>query len=198
MVENRHAEIKKIKKYAENKNIPIMQEEGISFLTTFIYKHHIKSILEIGTAIGYSAIMMASVSDDIKITTVERDEERYLEALKNVKKLGLENRITLLFQDAVDLTLHDKYDLVFLDAAKGQNIKFFENFEKNLNEKGFIITDNMCFHGYVSKDLEEIKSKNLRSLVKKIKEYHQFLEDNEKFETQIYAVGDGIAVSEKK
>lgn len=198
MVGEVHSEIKRIKEYAKEFNVPIMQEEGIDFLTTFIIKHQIRNILEIGTAIGYSAIMMALVHKDIKITTIERDEERYLEALRNVKKLGLEKQITLLFKDAMDLKLDGKYDLIFLDAAKGQNIKFFENFDHNLVNNGYMITDNMNFHGYVKKDLMDIKSKNLRSLVRKIKDYHEFLKENENYTTEFYDLGDGIAVSHKK
>ncbi len=198
MVTFEHAEIRKIKEYAKEENIPIMQEEGIEFLTTFIVKHQIKNILEIGTAIAYSAIEMALVNSEIHITTVERDEKRYLEAVKNVKKLGLEQQITLIFKDALDMRLKEKYDLIFLDAAKGQNIKFFENFENNLKEEGYIITDNMNFHGYVEKDIESIKSKNLRSLVRKIKDYHEFLKQNENYTVEFYPQGDGIAVAKKK
>jgi len=198
MVTFEHAEIRKIKEYAKEENIPIMQEEGIEFLTTFIVKHQVKNILEIGTAIAYSAIEMALVNSEIHITTVERDEKRYLEAVKNVKKLGLEQQITLIFKDALDMRLKEKYDLIFLDAAKGQNIKFFENFENNLKEEGYIITDNMNFHGYVEKDIESIKSKNLRSLVRKIKDYHEFLKQNENYTVEFYPQGDGIAVAKKK
>ncbi len=198
MVILEHKEIRAIKDYAKENNVPIMQDEGIDFLTTFIVKHQIKSILEVGTAIGYSAIMMAMVNQDIHITTIERDEERYLEALKNVKKFGLEHRITLIFQDAFNVKLDGKYDLIFLDAAKGQNIRFFENFEHNLKPEGYFITDNMNFHGYIFKDPDTIKSKNLRSLVRKIKEYHTFLEENENYTVEFLNVGDGIAVANKK
>lgn len=198
MVTLEHAEIRKIKEYAKRENIPIMQEEGIEFLTTFIIKHQIKNILEIGTAIAYSAIEMAFVNSDIHITTIERDEKRYLEAVKNVKKLGLEQQITLIFKDALDVKLEEKYDLIFLDAAKGQNIRFFENFDHNLKKEGYMITDNMNFHGYVEKDLASIKSKNLKSLVRKIKEYHEFLKQNENYTVEFYSQGDGIAVAKKK
>lgn len=198
MVGADHTEIRKIKEYAKENRIPIMQDEGIDFLTTFILKHQIKNILEIGTAIAYSAIQMALVRDDIHITTVERDEERYLQALKNVKKFGLEKRITLIFQDAQYVRFGDKYDLIFLDAAKGQNIRFFENFEHNLNPRGYIITDNMNFHGLVDKNLEEIQSKNLRSLVRKIREFHTFLLENESYTTEFFSLGDGISVSQAK
>ena len=125
---DKYAVIREIKQYAETNNVPIMMDDGINFLTTYILKNHVKSILEIGTAIGYSAIMMALVDVNVKITTIERDEVRYLEALKNVKLLGLEDRITLIYNDAFNVKLDDKFDLIFIDAAKAQSIKFFEIF----------------------------------------------------------------------
>ena len=192
---NCNAELDKIKEYAEENNVPIMTTEGITFLTNYIKKHNIKKILEIGAAIGYSAIMMALVDDEIEITTIERDEKRYLEAVKNIKKFHLENRINLIYKDAFDVKLDDKYDLVFIDAAKAQNIKFFEMFSRNLKPKGTIITDNMNFHGLVDKDLEEIKSRNLRALVRKLKDYATFLKENKKYETEFLDIGDGIAIS---
>ena len=138
------SEIKKIKEYANIENIPIMQDEGIEFLTSFIEKKNIKNILEIGTAIGYSAIMMASVNKDIHIKTIERDEARYLEALKNIKKLHLEDRITLVFNDALNIEEDGMYDLIFIDAAKGKNIDFFKHFEKNLKENRTSAFNNEC------------------------------------------------------
>ena len=191
-------EIKEIKKYALENKVPIMMDDGIDFLTTFIIKNQIKSVLEIGTAIGYSAIMMALSNPYVMITSIERDEVRYLEALKNIKKLNLEDRITLIFKDALDVKLPDKFDLVFIDAAKSQSVRFFEQFSRNLNKNGFIITDNMDFHGYVKKDEKEIKSRNLRQLVRKIKEYRVYLEENSDYHTDFYTIGDGISVSRKK
>ena len=190
--------IKKIKDYAEDENVPIMQDEGINFLTDFITKNNVTKILEVGTAIGYSAIMMALVNPRIKIVTIERDESRYLEAVKNVKKMGLEDRITLIFKDALEVNLNEKFDLIFLDGAKGQNINFFEHFEKNLDSDGFVITDNINFHGYVKKDESEIKSRNLRGLVRKIKDYINYLKTSIKYETVFYEKGDGISVTRRK
>lgn len=198
MVGTIHDEVKKIKEYAKEENIPIMQDDGISFLTTFIIKNKINSVLEIGTAIGYSAIVMALSSPTLKVVSIERDEQRYLEAVKNIKRLKLEDRITLIFKDALNTNLDDKFDLVFIDAAKSQNINFFEKYKRNLEDDGYIITDNMNFHGYVQKKEEDIKSKNLRALVRKIKEYHKFLEENKEFSTFFYELGDGIAVSRRK
>lgn len=194
MVDN-NAVLEEIREYAEENNVPIMTEDGIKFLTNYIKKHNIKKILEIGAAIGYSAIMMALVDEEIEITTIERDEKRYLEAVKNIKKFKLEERINLIYKDAFDVKLDDKYDLLFIDAAKAQNIKFFEMFSKNLNPKGTIITDNMNFHGLVDKELEEIKSRNLRALVRKLKDYAVFLQENKKYETDFLDIGDGIAIS---
>ena len=190
--------IKEIKDYAEEENVPIMQNEGIEFLTDFITKNNITKILEVGTAIGYSAIRMALVNPRIKIVTIERDEARYLEAVKNVKKMGLEDRITLVFKDALEVNLNEKFDLIFLDGAKGQNINFFEHFEKNLDQDGYVITDNINFHGYVKKDESEIKSRNLRGLVRKIKDYINYLKTSIKYETTFYEKGDGISVTRRK
>lgn len=191
-------EIKEIKEYAVLNNVPIMQDEGIDFLTTFIIKKQIKNVLEIGTAIGYSAIMMALTSNDIHITTIEKDEIRYMEALKNIKKLNLEDRITLIFNDALNVKLEDDYDLIFIDAAKGKNKDFFLQFESNLSINGYIITDNMDFHGYVSMNENEIPSKNIQGIVRKIKDYTYFLENHMLYKTTIYKIGDGIAVTERR
>lgn len=198
MVMLEHEELKQIKKYAEENNIPIMLDDGIDFLTTFLIKNQIKNVLEIGTAIGYSAIMMALTNPYIKITSVERDKERYLEALKNVKKLNLESRITLIFKDALELKLQDKFDLIFLDAAKAQNIQFFNSFSSNLNSNGYFFTDNLSFHGLVDKEEDEIKSRNVRGLVRKIKEYIEFLKQNDNYNTVFYEIGDGISISQSK
>ena len=189
--------IDQIKEYANKNNVPIMSDSGIRFLTNYIKDNNIKDILEIGTAIGYSAIMMAITSDDIHITTIERDEKRYLEAIKNVKKMNLEDRIHLVYKDAFDVKLSDKFDLIFIDAAKAQNTRFFEKFEYNLNSNGTIITDNMNFRGLVLKNESDIESRNLRQLVRKIKDYKKFLENNNKYRTSFIDVGDGIAVSRK-
>ncbi len=196
--EEKIIEINKIKEYAKRENVPIMQDEGIEFLTSFIEKKQIKNILEIGTAIGYSAIMMSSVNSSIHVTTIERDETRYLEALKNIKEMGLEDRITLVFNDALNVDFSDEFDLIFIDAAKGKNKDFFNHFEKNLKQTGYIITDNMGFHGYVEMNEEDLPSKNIASIVRKIKDYIFFLENNMVYKTIIYKIGDGIAVTERR
>lgn len=185
-----------IEQYAKKYNIPIMQKDGIEFLKDFIKKNNIKSILEIGTAIGYSAINMALVSDDVEIVSIERDKLRYQEAVKNINKFKLNNRIKLINDDAFNVVLNDKFDLIFIDAAKAQSIKFFLKFENNLNKNKYIITDNLKFHGLV--DSTEKMSRNLTQLVRKIKKYIEFLNDNKNYETIFYDIGDGISVSKKR
>ena len=195
---NNYEIIKQMRDYADMNNVPIMLDDGISYLIKYINTNNITNILEIGTAIGYSAIMMALANPNLKITTIERDEKRYLEAVKNIKKANLEDRITLIYQDALDVVLDDMFDLVFIDAAKAQNIKFFEKFSKNLSSRGTIVTDNLNFHGLVEKDEEQIESKNLKALVRKLKLYIEYLKENEKFSTTFLSVGDGLAISIKK
>lgn len=184
--------------YAKEKNVPIIEKESIAFIMKYIKANNIKNILEIGSAIGYSSILMASSNQDTKVTTIERDETRYMECLKNVKKAGLEKKINVVFQDALELNLSDvSYDLIFIDAAKGQYTKFFEKFKYFLAPGGVIITDNLKFHGLVGKS-ETIESKNLKSLVEKIEKYIEFLKENEEFETKFYDLGDGISLSFRK
>jgi len=189
-------EFKQIEKYAEEHNVPIMEKSGINFLTKYISENNIKNILEIGSAIGYSSIKMALINDKIKVTTIERDDERYLVALKNIKEFNLDKRITLIHADALEIELEEKYDLIFIDAAKGQYIKFFEKYSNNLKKNGVIISDNIEFHGLVNKE-ERIESKNLRQLVNKIRNYIDFLKENTEFTTKFYKIGDGISVSTK-
>lgn len=189
--------IKEMEKYAEENSVPIMQKRGIKFLCEFIKKNDIHKILEIGTAIGYSAINMALVNDDISVVSIERDQDRYIEAIKNIKKCKLEKRITLVLGDALNIDLTGKYDMLFIDAAKAQYIKFFEKYKENLVDDGFIVSDNIDFHGFIE-NKEEIKSRNLRQLVTKIQRYIDFLTNNEEFDTKFYKVGDGIAITYRK
>ena len=186
--------IKLMEDYAKQYNIPIMLPDGIEFLLEYIKKNNIKNILEIGTAIGYSAIRMCLIMDDIKVTTIERDENRYKAADKNIKNFKLEDRINLIYKDAFDVNLDDKYDLIFIDAAKSQYIKFFEKFKLNLNKNGVIVSDNLNFHGLTHTD-KEIKSRNVRGIVRKLNNYIDYLNNNNEFKTNFYDIGDGISIS---
>lgn len=183
--------------YAKENNVPIIQKDGILYLLNYIKENNIKSILEIGSAIGYSSIMMANVNDNIKITTIERDKERYDIAVANIKKYNKENQINIIYGDATETEITGNYDLIFIDAAKGKNIFFFEKFKTNLNKGGTIITDNLSFHGLVE-DSSLVKTKNQRGIVNKIKLFIEFLDNNEEFTTIYTKVGDTIAISKRK
>ena len=191
-----HIRISDLEQYAKINHVPIMMSDGIEYLLEYIKNNNIKNILEIGTAIGYSSIRMAQVNNDIKVTTIERDSNMYNEALKNIKSFNLDNRINVIYKDALDVELNDKYDLIFIDAAKSQYIKFFEKFKHNLNDNGVIITDNLSFHGLV-KDSTNC-SRNTKQLVKKIQNYIDFLKNNEEFDTGFISIGDGISITRKK
>lgn len=186
--------LKVLEKYAEENNVPIIQKEGLNFILNYIKENKVKKILEIGTAIGYSAISMALINENIKITTIERNKEMFSLAKKNVKDFNLEKRINIIYADALEAEIKDKYDLIFIDAAKAQYIKFFEKYKSNLKENGAIITDNLNFHG-LANNPEEIHSKNLKALVRKINNYKEFLKENKEFKTNFYEKGDGISVS---
>lgn len=189
--------IQELEKYAHQNHIPIMMQDGIAFMLSYIKENQVRSILEIGAAIGYSAIRMCLLSPNIHVTTVERDEIRYKEAIKNIQKFGLENQITIYFQDAFDLELTEEYDLIFIDAAKSQYIKFFEKFTPLLKTGGVVFSDNLNFHG-LTHTTEEITSRNVRGLVRKLNNYISFLKENPNFDTVFYNIGDGISVSTKK
>lgn len=188
--------IEDIEKYAHEHNIPIMLPDGIEYLCNYIKEHSIKRVLEIGTAIGYSSIKMALVNKDIKITSIEKDIDRYNIAIDNIKKFKLEKRITVILDDALNTKIKDKYDLLFIDASKGHNIDFFNKYKDNLTEEGVIITDNLSFHGLVENETLAI-TKNQKGLVKKIKNFIEFLDNNQEYETKYINIGDKISISKK-
>lgn len=189
--------VSKMKEYASLKDVPIMQDEGIEFMLDFIKTYDCTSILEIGTAIGYSAIRMCECNEKIHVTTIERDEERYKEAVSNVREAGLEDRITLIFGDALETEITGSYDFIFIDAAKAQYQKFFERYSPLLSQNGYIFTDNLGFHGLVAHP-ELAQSRSVRALVRKIGNYVEWLKNNEDYVTHFMELGDGVAITQRK
>ena len=183
--------------YAKENNVPIIQLEGLHFLRQVIMLKGCKNILEVGTAIGYSSIQMAKLGANVD--TIEINENSYNIAIENIKKAKLEDKIHVYLSDALEIDINNlgKYDLIFIDAAKAQYINFFNKFKVLLNDKGVILTDNLLFHGLVL-EKENIESRNLRQLVKKIDNYNSWLMEQNDFDTTIYNIGDGIALSIKK
>ena len=189
--------IRRLEEYAKENNVPIMMKDGIEFLSQYIKENNVKTILEIGSAIGYSAIRMALVDKDIKVTTIERDTNRYNEAVKNIKEFNLENQIEIINADALEYTTDKQFDLIFIDAAKAQYIKFFEKYKTNLKQNGTIISDNLDFHGLV-KNPELTSNRNTKQLVRKINTYIEFLKENKEFKTEFISLGDGIGISKRQ
>lgn len=188
--------IDKIREYGINNNVPIMSVDTINKINEIIDNNNVHSILEIGTAIGYSTICFANNPNIQIITSIERDTLRYDKAVQNVNLIGL-NNIHLINDDALNVNIKVKYDLIIIDAAKSQNMKFFEKYENNLNDNGIIIIDNLNFHGYVGNS-KNIKSRNLRQMVRKIEKFIDYLNNLEKYDVEYIEVGDTIGVCKKK
>lgn len=189
----------KLKSYAKENHVPIILDEGLSFLINIIKTKNAKNILEVGAAIGYSSINMAKRSNST-VTTIERDDAMYSEAVKNIKDANLEDKIRLLHMDALEAfneVKNDKFDLIFIDAAKAQYQKFFLTYESLLNPNGIIICDNMNFHMLKEQDQASL-SRSVRGLVRKLANFEEWLLKNDNYETTIYDIGDGMSISIRK
>ncbi|AZB44913.1 O-methyltransferase [Bacillus sp. FJAT-42376] len=194
--------IQEMESYAREHGVPIMEAAGMEVLLQFLRIHSPHRILEIGTAIGYSAIRMATAVPKASIISIERDQERYNQALVRIEQMGLSSRIHVHYGDALDLSdpiqSEGPFDALFIDAAKGQYQRFFELYAPMLSHKGIIITDNILFKGLVAEEQDQIENKRKRSLVKKIAGYNGWLMSHPDYDTCIIPVGDGIAVSIKR
>ena len=187
-------EIREIKNDALEKGVPIIKDEGLAFLLNYIDEHKCKKILELGTAVAYSAINMAKLSDDIYIDTIEKNEEMYLQALKNIEEADLQDRINVYYTPIEEFHTDEEYDLIFVDAAKAQYGKYLEQFLNNMKDDGAMVFDNMVFHGLIY-DAENIASRSLRALVKKIIKFRDFVQNDERFDIMKFDnIGDGIFV----
>ncbi|ARI76979.1 O-methyltransferase [Halobacillus mangrovi] len=193
-------QIERIEAYAKENGVPIMEPSGIEFLMQLIRLHQPSHILEIGTAIGYSAIRMLEASAKSAIVTIERDPTRYSEAVSNLRQLGVENSIQILHGDALELEKEvaekGPYDLLFIDAAKGKYEEFFHMYSPMLTERGVIISDNVLFKGYVADD--ELASPRMAKIAGKIRKFNEWLVNHPDYYTTIVPVGDGVAISVKK
>lgn len=192
--------INEMEQYALDNNVPIVTKEGLRFILDICKIKKAKKVLEIGTAIAFTASQVALLLDDCKVDTIERNKKMYDVATSNIKNLHLENQVNVIFSDASlvdEALLQNDYDVIFIDAAKAQYTVFFEKFSKLLKEDGIIISDNLLFHGLVeSKAIDQ--GKDLRALVRKIDRYNVWLSENKEFDTTFYSIGDGMALSMRK
>ena len=188
-------ELAKIKEKALSEHIPIIMDDTLEVIDKILKEKKPKKILEIGTAVGYSAICFSKyLADGGKIDTIEREHERVEEAKKNIKKVGVEDKINILEGDAVEIlpTLNNRYDIVFIDAAKGKYPFFLEQSKRMLNEKGIIFADNILYKGYVMSDYNKHKQ---RTAVRNLREYIKEVTEDIDCVTEILEVGDGLAIS---
>lgn len=194
---NKH-ELQKIKEKALEEHIPIIMDETLEIVAKILLENKPNKILEIGAAVGYSAICFSEyLQPGGKIDTIERDEQRICEAKENFIKVGVEDKINLYEGDAVEIlpTLNEKYDIVFIDAAKGKYPFFLEQALRMLNENGIILADNILYKGYVMSDYNKHKQ---RTAVTHLRQYIKEITENPILETKILEVGDGLAISKKK
>ena len=188
-------ELKKVKEKALENHIPILMDDTLEKIEEILQEEKPKRILEIGTAVGYSASMFAkSTDEDCIIDTIEIDEERAKEAEENIKKIGVAERINIMVGNAVDIlpTLTSTYDIVFIDAAKGKYPIFLENAIRLIKDGGIILADNILYKGYVMSDYNAHKQ---RTAVRHLREYIKEITENDKCESEILEIGDGLAVT---
>lgn len=191
-------ELMKIKEKALEEHIPIIMDDTLEVIAEILTKIKPLNILEIGAAVGYSAMCFSEyLQDGGRIDTIERDEERIIQAKDNFKKVGVEDKIKLYEGDAVEIlpTLEGNYDVVFIDAAKGKYPFFLEQALRMLNDKGVIIADNVLYKGYVMSDYNKHKQ---RTAVRNLREYIARVNEDANLDTEILEVGDGLAISYKK
>ena len=189
-----------VKEYAKEHHVPIMEEQGISYLLDLLREQQPKRILEIGAAIGFSAIKMAEALPGAFIDTIERDEIRCRKAMEFIELAGLEERIRIFQADALEMDLsglQSSYDAIFIDAAKGQYERFFEKYEVLINSGGIVYCDNMHMHGMADIPLAEVPRRK-RTMIRNLKSFRDRMLENPGYQTELLDSGDGIMVCEKK
>ena len=188
-------ELEKIKQKALEEHIPIIMDDTLEVVDKILTEIKPERILEIGTAVGYSAMCFSEyLQPDGKIDTIERDLERVAEAKENIVKVGVADKINIYEGDAVEIlpTLNQKYDVVFIDAAKGKYPFFLKEALRMIKPNGIILADNILYKGYVMSDYNKHKQ---RTAVRNLREYVKEVTENPNIETEILEVGDGLAIS---
>ncbi|EKP3961533.1 O-methyltransferase [Listeria monocytogenes] len=186
--------------YAKENEVPIMEPDSLYCLLQILDIQKPKRILELGTAIGYSALKMADKLPDAEIITVERDEERYEHAIHNIQRYGANDRVKVLLTDAIEgaeeILANGPFDAIFIDAAKAQYEKFFHIYTDSLAENGVIYSDNVLFKG-LALDMTPEKQRKLR-VARKMRHFNDFLVTHPDFETTTIPLGDGLSISKRK
>lgn len=195
--------LSEIKQKALDEHIPIIMDDTLEVIKEILLKEKPKRILELGTATGYSSICFAQIllencrgelSSPVIIDTIELDEDRANEAIENINALGLEKNINVIKGNAVDIlpTLNEKYDIFFIDAAKGKYPIFLKEAIRLSKKGSIILADNILYKGYVMSDYNKHKQ---RTAVRNLREYIKESTEDKKLQTEILEVGDGLAIS---
>lgn len=189
--------LEKIQVYAYKNKVPIIEPEVAQLLTVMIKIAKPKEVLEVGTAIGYSALIMASSFPQCNVTTIERNERMIEKAELNISKSDFKDKIKIINGDANEILpeLSGMFDLIFLDAAKGQYIEFFKESSKLLKKGGIIISDNVLYKGMVASD--ELVIRRKKTIVKRLRNYLEYINQIEGYTSSILPVGDGVAITYK-
>ena len=189
------AELEKIKEKALKEYIPIIMDDTLEVIDKILKENKPTKVLEIGTAVGYSAMCFSEyLAEGGRIDTIERDLERIAEAKVNIVNVGVADKINIIEGDAVEIlpTLNDKYDMIFIDAAKGKYPFFLKESLRLLADDGIIFADNILYKGYVMSDYNKHKQ---RTAVTHLREYIKLVTEDKKLETKILEVGDGLSIS---
>lgn len=184
-----------LKKDALENHIPIIMDDTLEKIKEILEIEKPKRILEIGTAVGYSASCFVKYSDeDVVVDTIELDEERAKQAVENVKKIGVDKNVNIMIGNAVEIlpTLTGEYDIVFIDAAKSKYSIFLEEGIRLIRNGGLILADNVLYKGYVMSDYNKHKQ---RTAVRHLREYIKEVTENPNLETEILEIGDGLAIT---
>jgi predicted O-methyltransferase YrrM len=186
--------LSELEEYAKQHRVPILHPDSVQALKELIEAHQPQTILEVGTAIGYSAMQMASVDVSIQVITLERDPEMVTRARANIKARGFDNQITVVEGEAAEYVLHHEVDLLFIDAGKAQYQVMFERFSPKVSAKGIVVCDNYFMHGLTV----ENAPKHQRTMARKLSAFKDFLRIHPEFHTTILEVGDGLSVSVRR
>ncbi|HPW53442.1 MAG TPA: class I SAM-dependent methyltransferase [Erysipelotrichaceae bacterium] len=189
--------IETIKQKALSDKVPIMEDAGLNYVIAYLKDNNLSSLLEIGTAVGYSSICFASSNPKLKIVTLEKDEQRHNIAKENIRLAKLENRVAAVLADAREYDLNDMFDVIFLDGPKAHNQQLFERYLKNLKAEGTVIVDNVYFHGFVDNP-ELLEKKRLKPLVRKLAKFRDDMLNHPDFESRYLEIGDGLLVCRRR
>ena len=196
LIKEDNDKLEKFRIYCEERNLPIIRKEVGQFIKLIINQLNAKSIIEIGTNVGYSSIFMVkAMNDEGKVVTMERSEKFYNEALKNISDFKLDNNIKVYFGDAVEMLdeVEGSFDMAFIDAAKSYYRIFFDKCLKMMKPGGIILSDNVLYQGMIATD--ELVVRRKKTLVRNLRNYLEYISHDERFVTSVLPLGDGLAVT---